>query len=447
MSSALANVNAEEKPLLTDQEPVRDVWGPNLRQSTFRTFFNVTKCFVGAASFELPWAVMQGGWIVSLFGILILAAVSFYTLVLLTRCGHLTSELDRKPTPTYPEIGRCAFGLPGAIIAYFGIFAMTLGVVGSYFVFIGSTLSQLLCQFDSRLTPAAMTGIILPLIILLSWLRSYRFLAPTSILGVFALLAAVIIVLVDGFTHHSIQPIDAYPAATWSTVPLFLGNAAFLYLIHSVILPTEQSMQQREHYPRAVLSSVVLVTVVNVVFAWLAYFLYAEETNGNVINNLAPGVLKVIVQVALTLDLIGSSVLFLLPPFELFERAIWDLSQKRSFRVEVLRNVLRTVIVGTSCGLALLVPCFSVLTGFSGGFGNCILGLILPPVMYVRLQFKRGYFKGALRRPKAVAEVVLCAVVLSLGLVVFVLSTVFTISSLANGGCSTNATASNSTCI
>jgi hypothetical protein len=28
----------------------------------------------------------------------------------------------------------------------------------------------------------------------------------------------------------------------YRSYPLFLGNAAFLYLIHSVVLPTEQSM-------------------------------------------------------------------------------------------------------------------------------------------------------------------------------------------------------------
>ncbi len=442
-----ANINTEDRPLLVKREG--DVWSPHLRQSTFRTFFNVTKCFVGAASLELPQAVQQGGLVLSLVGILLLAVISYYTLVLLTRCGHLTTDLDPSQTsPTLPVIGRAAFGTVGAIVAYIGIGAMTLGVVGSYFVFMGSTLSDLLIQFDSRLTPAVMTSIVLPLIVLLSWLRSYRFLAPTSIIGVLCLFGAISIVLVDGFTHHSIQPISHYPFASWPTFPLFLGNAAFLYLIHTVILPTEQSMQNRSHYPRAVGASVILVTVVNVVFAWLAYLLYAECTQGNVIDNLAPGVLKIIVQIALTLDLIGSSVLFLLPPFELFERAIWDLSAKKSLKIELLRNVLRTVLVGAACGLALAIPCFSVLTGFSGGFGNCLMGLILPPALYLRLQFKRGYFSRLIQHKKKIAEIIVCCIVLAVGGIVFVLSTLFTVQLLADGKCGgqNNSTSVNSTC-
>jgi hypothetical protein len=65
-----------------------------------------------------------------------------------------------------------------------------------------------------------------------------------------ALIASIIVVLVDGFSYNTIAPIASYPMTMWPTFPLFLGNAAFLYLIHSVILPTEQSMKHRHEYPR-----------------------------------------------------------------------------------------------------------------------------------------------------------------------------------------------------
>jgi amino acid permease len=119
------------------------------RTSTFRTFINVTKCFVGAASFELPMAVLQAGWLVALFSILILAVISRYTLVQLTQCGHLAASLSsqKNSSPTYPQVGFQAFGWPGAVISYFGIAAMSLGVVGAYFVFMGATLSSLLIEY------------------------------------------------------------------------------------------------------------------------------------------------------------------------------------------------------------------------------------------------------------------------------------------------------------
>lgn len=53
----------------------------------------------------------------SLFGVLLLAVISRYTLVQLTQCGHLASSLSRlrggetNSNPTYPQVGFEAFGI------------------------------------------------------------------------------------------------------------------------------------------------------------------------------------------------------------------------------------------------------------------------------------------------------------------------------------------------
>ena len=412
---------------------------PEYQSSEFRAFVNITKCFVGAASLELPWAFKQGGWLFSFLGMIALALISNYTLWQLARCGHLVTHLrPMNLAPTYPEIGRVAFGTVGMLVAYFGIIMGVLGAVASYFVFIGSSLSSLLCPLAPQLTPTVMTLITLPIITLLSWLRAYRFLAPTSIFGVLALFTAVVLVLVDGFMTETIQPIETYPLIRVSTIPFYLGNAAFVYLIHVVILPTEQSMQKRKHFPKAVAASVGLVTVLNVIFAMLAYFLFGENTQGNVIENLQPGVRQIIVKVALTIDLLATSALFLFPLFELLEMAIFKVQNYGTWKVEILRNVLRTVIVCIACGLAILIPCFSLVTGLSGGFGNAILGLILPPIFFLRLSYKRGRFRKYNR--KKIIEIILCIVILIIGVLLFGLSTGFTIYEVVTTGCGSNTT-------
>jgi hypothetical protein len=45
------------------------------------------------------------------------------------------------------------------------------------------------------------------------------------------------------------------------------------------------------------------------VFVFDVVLRYGDNTQGNVIDNLHPGVLKTIVKITLTIDLIGSSVL------------------------------------------------------------------------------------------------------------------------------------------
>ena len=59
----MSDVNSSliDRQMYPEEPPIQEVWAPDLRQSTASTAFNITKCFVGAASFELPYAFMQGG--------------------------------------------------------------------------------------------------------------------------------------------------------------------------------------------------------------------------------------------------------------------------------------------------------------------------------------------------------------------------------------------------
>lgn len=77
----------------------------------------------------------------AIVGIVVLCALSNFTLRLLARCGHLTIA----KFPTYPDLGREAMGPVGAFLAWFGVIAMTLGVCGSYVVFIGHSIH---CMFS-----------------------------------------------------------------------------------------------------------------------------------------------------------------------------------------------------------------------------------------------------------------------------------------------------------
>ena len=56
------------------------------------TFFTITKCFIGAASFELPWAFKQAGWLGGIVGILALFAMSYFSLTRLAKCSHISKK-------------------------------------------------------------------------------------------------------------------------------------------------------------------------------------------------------------------------------------------------------------------------------------------------------------------------------------------------------------------
>jgi hypothetical protein len=130
------------------------------------------------------------------------------------------------------------------------------------------------------------------------------------------------------------------------------------------------------------------------------------------------------VQVLLSVDLIFTSIVFLYPFNEALERELLGTAKKKAGLSDPLlqspeyagiqdggrsdersstdwtssyewkRNFLRT---GTVCCVGLvayLVPSFSLLTGLTGGFGNNILGFILPTAFYWKLQNQNGYWRN-----------------------------------------------------
>jgi amino acid permease len=362
--------------------------------SNASAFFNFTKCFVGAASFELPWAMGQAGWLMGTLCLLGLGVLSTYSFTLLIRCADLVTASD--PTqrrPSFPAIGMHAAGPLGAGAAWFGIFTMLIGVVGSYFAFIGQQVHLLALQLgDVHISQdAAVMLIAVPIVSLLSLMRSYHFLAPTSLLGVLALIASVVFSLVDGFTQHSLLPLSDLPLARGPHhFGLYLGNAAFLYLISSAVLPIQQTMKRPSAFPTVFATSVAAVTLLNLLFANLMLFLFGSTIAGNALDNMTVSTVGTVVRVCLSLDLLFTSALFILPVAESAEAAFFavdDLATvSSSLSITLGRNAFRISLVLCAAGLAIGVSVFQLISGLTGGFGNCLLGVVLPPLFYILLQ-------------------------------------------------------------
>eukprot|EP00389_Voromonas_pontica_P002224 GDKH01003293.1.p1 GENE.GDKH01003293.1~~GDKH01003293.1.p1 ORF type:complete len:413 (-),score=86.86 GDKH01003293.1:142-1380(-) len=391
---------AADAQLLQDAEEEDDI--RTVKKVSFtRTTINITKCFVGGASLELPGAFKAGGLLGSLIGILVLAGVSLYTLQSLAMCGQLFG----KRNATYADIGYGACGNPGRAAAWAGTLIMTIGVCGSYYVFIASTVAEL---FNISRGYAVLM-VLLPLVVF-SWLRHYRTLSSFSGVAVLALLAALAVVLFEGLTTKNVQPLSNYPVVTWSTYPSFIGNAAFLYLIHVVVLPMRNQMKSPLLCAKSLRYGVFMVTIVNVLFAAVVYMLYAEDTQGNILDNLLPGPVKIAVQVLMCVDLFFTSTLFLLPICEALEKDVPFLQTPNRSRS------LRTGFVLVTALCAWLVPEFSVMSALSGGFGNNVVGFILPPIFLTQL--KRKYGNAQI----SIGEYVWHGFIVTLGLAVLVMS-------------------------
>ena len=73
---------------------------------TSHAFWNLCKCYVGAASFALPWAVSKTGIIPAIFGFILLSSLAYLTFKWMLISSHYAKQ---NCNPTYPELAEIAF--------------------------------------------------------------------------------------------------------------------------------------------------------------------------------------------------------------------------------------------------------------------------------------------------------------------------------------------------
>eukprot|EP01084_Bolivina_argentea_P287902 494071_1 len=66
---------------------------------TSHAFWNLCKCYVGAASFALPWAVSQTGVIPAIVGFILLSSLAYLTFRWMLIASHFACN---NSNPTYP---------------------------------------------------------------------------------------------------------------------------------------------------------------------------------------------------------------------------------------------------------------------------------------------------------------------------------------------------------
>ena len=87
--------------------------------------------------------------------------------------------------------------------------------------------------------------------------------------------------------------------------PSFMGNAGYLYLISTAVLPIEQSMKKRSQFRVAFGASIIVTTILNIGFAVLAAMAYTQTTGGVqsiVVLNLRPGALAACVKIFVAIN-------------------------------------------------------------------------------------------------------------------------------------------------
>jgi amino acid permease len=248
------------------------------------------------------------------------------------------------------------------------------------------------------LSAPAIIWIVFPLCVFLSCLTDLKVLAYTSVGGSIALVAAMISVIVYGFGQDLLKPISDYPIINWEHIPLFMGNAAFLFCDHVIVLPLAKSCGNYARFPRILDYAVIFVVIINVSFAGLAYAFWQNNTCGNVIGNLSKGsIVGDIVRVGISLEVMASFPLVSSAAFQSLETAFRKLRIVKAFPLlppeaphpffsrNIFYYLFRGGIIALLALLASTITSFGSFVSLVGSFTIMATGFVFPQVFYLKL--------------------------------------------------------------
>ena len=250
----------------------------NKGMSPLHVTLNFCKCALGVGCFALPNAYASVGLVWSIGGTLLLAVLSAYTVAILAWTELEVIEADggdvaiaaqqmkdglledggggggggrrpriRAPRMTYPELGAkvcpgatcCGNNVMSAVI-YVTLLFTSVGVCAAYVGFMGLALDPLIPQLTVTQIDLY---ILFPCTALLSLLRSFKYIAFTSIIGDVAVLAGFAGVVIEGFMEHELHLNTTTGLSRPEGIPEFIGTVAFCFAIHMVVLPMSQSLR------------------------------------------------------------------------------------------------------------------------------------------------------------------------------------------------------------
>jgi amino acid permease len=294
----------------------------------------IVKCGIGAGSFNLPRAFMDGGVYMATVITIFLGCLSAFTLLLLVESStissiitkvqerenrdklkasslndyklidHLDSEggctsTKQKHCSTYSEMGAVAFpeyqftykgtkcNLAYCIISL-GILATSLGVCAAYVDFIGALLPDVIRAWSKDrhifLTRGNMPWLLMPVILGFTFLRTMKILTYTSFLGNVLVVTGCLVVVIHGIVNYHSTVTLNHSAIQWETLPRYVGGNTFVLAIHVVVLPLLTQMETEDGNKNkrdAINISYTFLTAFNAFVGAIGFLLFASSICNN----------------------------------------------------------------------------------------------------------------------------------------------------------------------
>ena len=412
----------ETRPLLGRRKSSRRVARTG-NAGTTKSFFTLLKAFIGTGIMFLPKAFNNGGILFSSITLISVALVSCL-------CFHLLLQCRERYGGSYGDLG-AAIGGPRLRAVILGSIALSqIGFVSSGMIFI----AQNLFSFFNAVTPShttpigtdAMISLQLVVLVPLALIRDISGLGPAALLAdIFILIGLVYI------WYYDINMISSNGLS--STVELFnpnaftltIGSCIFTFEGIGLILPIQSSMAKPEKFSSLLYIVMIIITVIFTSVGALCYATFGTDTRIEIISNF-PQTSKLVnaVQFLYSMAVLVGTPVQLFPATRIIETSLFGdrASGKRSKATKWQKNILRTAMT-IMCAVIAIAGASDLdkFVALIGSFACVPLVYIYPAWLHYT-----GVAEGKWAK-------VLDVVVMVVGFIAMVYSTVITLSSWIRG--------------
>lgn len=303
-------------------------------------------------------------------------------LLLVNTRRKLESILGFSKIKSFGDLGFAISGPLGRFSVDSMIVLSQAGFCVSYLIFIASTLAFLTAGDSSGETVPVFIGLTPKVLFLwgcfpfqlgLNSIKTLTHLAPLSIFADAVDIAAKSVVMVeDVFVFVNNKPhLEAFKG--FSVLFYGIGVAVYAFEGIGMVLPLETETKDKEKFGRVLGLAMGLISIIFGAFGALGYFAFGEETKDIITNNLGQGLISVVVQFGLCVNLFITFPLMMNPVYEVFERRFCD------SRYCLWLRWLLVLVVSL---VALLVPNFADFLSLVGSSVCVVLGFVLPAMFH-----------------------------------------------------------------
>jgi amino acid permease len=244
----------------------------------------------GGGCLAFPSAMKSLGWAMALILFLVVAIFSYYTLVILMQSGI------RKKTYNYNGLIELSMGSKMVWFSDINNLILCMGVIMSYQKFIYSFATDILDAFfgvdknDKLIQISIILFCFLFIQIPLTLLRKIAYLQYVSILGSFALIYSIIVILSETYTKHNIS-IKTYEIVAFEKFGWDYVNSMAIYLFgfcsHNGMFQVfiELNRPSKNRYAKILNRSFLLEIVLYLSIGFSGYFSFLGATTDNILSN------------------------------------------------------------------------------------------------------------------------------------------------------------------